>query len=74
VVGLQPTRRVTAKRHFDWLVQYQVQGKLFNEIAKQSGAKTPSVFEAVRGAAERVIGPGWKGWLRRASRGRPRNP
>jgi hypothetical protein len=73
--GFQPTRRVTAERHFDWLVQYQVKGKPLLQIANECSPPTTiqSVREGVRAAAERVIGPGWEDdWLRPAQIGRPR--
>jgi hypothetical protein len=72
--GFQPTRRVTAERHFDWLTAFQVQLKPLLQIAKRCSppTTTPSVWEGVRAAAERVIGPGWEEWLRPAQIGRPR--
>jgi hypothetical protein len=74
VAGLQPTKRVMTMQHFDWLVRYQVQRKPLLQIAKHCNppTTTPSVWQGVRAAAERVIGPGWERWLRRAPRGRPR--
>jgi hypothetical protein len=73
VLGLRPTKRVAATRHFDWLVRYQVQRKPLLQIANgcSPSATTPSVWQGVRAAAELVIGPGWEGWLRHAPRGRP---
>jgi hypothetical protein len=71
--GFQPTQRVTAERHFDWLTAFQVQRKPLLQIAKECSPPTtaPSVWQGVRAAAERVIGPGWEGWLWQPPRGRP---
>src|SRR5262249_20962801 len=47
--GFQPTRCVTAERHFEWLTAFQVQRKPLLQIAKHCNppATTPSVWQGV---------------------------
>jgi hypothetical protein len=60
--------------HFTWLVQYQVRQQPFARIANNdpSRPETPAVTDGVKDAAQLVIGPGWKRWLRPSKPGRPK--
>lgn len=60
--------------HFDWLVLYQVCQQPFGQIAKgdPTNRDPQAVTDGVKDAAKRVIGPGWKRWLRSPKPGRPK--
>jgi hypothetical protein len=60
--------------HFDWLVLYQLKGLRFAQIATDLGESYPqTVIDGVKGAAQLIIGPEWKKWLRKPQRGRPQS-
>jgi hypothetical protein len=73
VVGFQPAPRVKAEEHFDWLARFQILGLPYRQIGLQATdeRRTTSVIQGVEEAAELVIGPGWRQWLRPSERGRP---
>ena len=57
--------------HIDWLVEFQVNGKSFVQIAGEDYDRT-NVGNAVRNYAQVLIGSRWSEWLRPGKRGRPR--
>lgn len=58
--------RGTSDRHFKWLVQYQVKGRSYNEIADEDGIKKQTVAREVKRLAGLLIGEPWRDWLRPA--------
>jgi hypothetical protein len=68
VLGLKRITRKTAPEHFEWLVRYQVLGHSFKRIAKECFRTRQAITAGVHGAAELLIGPDWKSWLRRSGK------
>jgi hypothetical protein len=83
LVGYVKTPRILQSDHFDWLALYQVKGLSKYRVAKTVGASnaTPSrvranekkVAKGIENAAELVIGPSWRLWLRPGTPGRPKS-
>jgi len=84
-VGLYQHPQVTQPDQFKWLALFQVKGWNKTEIAEHvketwpaKGTSVEHLRETVRlgieSAAELVIGPSWKSWLRQGQSGRPRRP
>jgi hypothetical protein len=72
-MGIQDAPKVTALEHFDWLVKYKIREIPYGQIAKgdQNKPEQQSVADGVKSAAELVIGPEYKEWLRPGKPGRP---
>jgi hypothetical protein len=65
---------VIALEHFDRLVKYQIREMPFGQIAREdeNGTGQQGIADGVKRAAELVIGPDFKDWLRPGKPGRPR--
>jgi hypothetical protein len=72
--NLESGMKKVALDHFEWLVLYQVKSWPFGRIAKGHSTRRDSqtVSDAVKDAAQLVIGPGWEQWLRPRKPGRPK--
>jgi len=67
-------RRPLVARHFDWLVRAQLEGTRYSAISRMLqgtgfDADRRAVGQGVRGAAEAVVGPDYKEWLRPTDKG-----
>jgi hypothetical protein len=73
-LGKLKVPRKVSTEHFDWLVDYQLLGNSFPEIKRtaRDASSRQTVDQGVKDAAEAVVGPCWKKWLRPGKRGRPR--
>jgi len=53
-IGLVAERRKLAKRHFDWLARWQIDGDTYEQIAHDAKTDAPTVCEAVQRTAAAV--------------------
>jgi hypothetical protein len=71
-VGMAKVGRKAAAEHFEWLVRYQVLGHSFKCIAKVCHRTRQAITSGAHDAAELLVGPNWKSWLRPPGKpGRP---
>jgi hypothetical protein len=76
LAGRKKAPRKVDPEQFDRLVLYQVVGWSIGRISKEHLPKCArqTIGNSLKKAAELVIGPAWKTWLRRNSVGPPRRP